>query len=183
MYNDGGVEKYEGIDAFNFIEQIIQKYRLENLPPKPTIVQPAIKPPILKQAIKPVIKTETQPKKPELIVKPVASKNISKILDPEDDDTDIVPVPAEEHSNVEIEDLFPPPKASLRTGPGSYETAGEFGTKKTETKVTKGIKPVAGDLSGMGVKKGGRKSVMEAAMEMQKSRENELDSTPRVPFQ
>jgi hypothetical protein len=175
MYNDGGVEKYEGLDAFNFIEQIIQKYRLEN--PSPIAQQPHIQEPPIQQPPIQHNKTKNTASAPNtLILKHDPDKMVSEIVDPEDDTDEV-------HNNIEMEDIFPPPKAMLRNGPGSYEIDSEFGEKNIETKVTKGIKAAGGiDISGMGNKKTGKKSIMESAMEMQKSREVEIDSSPRAPF-
>ena len=75
----------------------------------------------------------------------------------------------EQYDNIELNDIFPPKQASLRSGPGSYELNSSFGEKNNDTKITKGIKSKQKTET---VKKG-KMSVMEQAMAMQKTREKE----------
>ena len=78
----------------------------------------------------------------------------------------------EDNDIVENDDFFPPKKASLRTGVGSYQREGDFGKKKSETKIKKGIKNQINEtLNSVNPVKG---DIMSAALAMQKSREQEI---------
>ena len=49
LYNDGGLEKYEGEDAFNWVESIINKLSPVQPVQQPQIQQPQIQPPQIQQ--------------------------------------------------------------------------------------------------------------------------------------
>jgi hypothetical protein len=275
LYNDGGVEKYEGDDAFKWVEEIISKLnptpRLLQQPvpshlqpPVPSHLQPPVPPhlqqpvpPHLQQPVPPHLQQPVQPHLqqpvpphlqqpvpphlqqpvpphlqppvpphlqqpvpphlqqpvPPHLQQPVPNhlqqpvpphiNNIenrkkpnkkestkSKITDlvelesledEEEEVTILEDIETEDHdqeyNNIEMNDLFPPKQASLRSGPGSYDLNNSFGDKKNDTKIKKGIK-----TSTESVVKKGKMSVMEAAMAMQKTREKEVESEPKQVF-
>lgn len=146
IYNSGSVEKYEGNDAFRWTENIIKQHQpppIQQPPPQP-IQQPNQQP----------TPNEQQP--------PLYSSV-------EEQGT---PIEAcfEEGEHIEYdEEIFPPKKASLRSGPGSYDNNVDFGKKAKSSKITRGIKTGTSEMPG----RKGKGDIMAVAMEMQKLREKE----------
>jgi len=199
LYNDGGVEKYEGDDAFKWVEEIISKLNpsLPHLqqPVPPHLQQPVpphLQQPIPQQSVNPNlqqpvpphinhIENKKKPNKKESTKSKITDLVELESLEDEEESTILEDIETEdrdsEYNNIEMNDLFPPKQASLRSGPGSYDLNNSFGDKKNDTKIKKGIKS-----STESVVKKGKMSVMEAAMAMQKTREKEVESEPKPVF-
>jgi hypothetical protein len=156
FYSDGGVEKYEGITAFNWAEDIIRQYT-PPIPVKST------------QVIKNVINKKEEEEEEEEYKSPPKTrvkKQISKSIIPIKK-TNIEDLNSEE----EDEAYVTRPPASIRTGVGNYDIKGQFGEQEEPNrKVSRGIK----STTEQGV--GGKGSLMAVAQAMQKSRE-QTDST------
>ena len=205
IHDDGVVEKYEGEDAFKWVEEIISKnVHVEQQPQiqqpqiqQPQIQQPQIQQPQIQQQVQPQIQPQLQPQIQQQI-QPQLQQDIPRRMPPQREvpETRTQPVkkrvqetfeatPIEDissgeedlYDNIGNEDLFPPKQVSLRTGAGSYELNTDFG-KKPETKVLRGIKSSTAEPTG----RKGKTDVMSAALEMQKLREKEGEVIPKPTF-
>ena len=237
VYEDGGIEKYEGEDAFKWVEDIIQKYspvqpqQQMQLPPQEMPMQPPqqqmpMQPPQQQMPMQlppqempmqpPQQQMPMQPPQQQMPMQPpqqqmqpaqqqmhnkkrVKSKpsiqqnsieyTVEDAVENFDDNFNATPIEhvnddyeeeeqdenPDDYDNIEIEDIFPPKQASIRSGPGNYELNSEFGKKSNQTKVIKAIKTNVSDVP----TKKGKTDVMSAALEMQKMREKEDSSKPR----
>lgn len=152
VYSDGGVEKYDGENAFKWIEEIMRQ-----LNPGPSPEQQEL---LRQQEL-------IQKQQEELMRQKENQKN-----KPKDKDTltSIEELESESEEEIPIQNR---PKAVIRSDAGNYNSKGDFGEiEEPNRNVTRGIKksiePVAkGDL-------------MTAALEMQKSRELEDSKTKKV---
>ena len=168
IYPDGGVEKYAGITAFNWAEDIIRQ-NIPSLPPQPP---PVIKPVQLstKNVKKQKDDDEEEEEEEEYTSPPPrktrGKKQISK-APPVIAKTNIEDLNSEE----EDEDYLERPPASIRAGAGNYDVKGQFGEQEEPNRtVSRGIK--ASTEQGVG----GKGNLMATAQAMQKSRE-QTDST------
>lgn len=164
VYTDGGVEKYEGTTAADWIEEKINSlFPQEQTEPEP-------------------IQTEEKKEKRK------SKKRVSKDAPPAPQSTDIDDLNSEGESEEEseeeserdeadeIHENFKQPPASIRSGVGQYDVQGEFGTMEEPNRsVTRGIK--SSTEPGTGGSKG---DLMSAAMAMQKMREKD-DVHPANP--
>lgn len=158
VYPDGGVEKYEGSNAFNWLDEIIRKHS----PPPP---------PPVKRVNKQVNyqDTTTKTSSPET-VSPKRKSQRKNVPEP----TPIDEIMSEEDEDSEYE--IPRPKAGLRMGSGNFEFGEDFGDAQEQTRVvSRGIKE---PTEQPGSRKGG---LMAAALAMQKSREGDEKALPRPP--
>lgn len=194
IYTDGSVEKYEGSDAFRWLDEIISNNTIHNIQ-IPQQVQ------ISSQPIQPQPQPQPQPSQIQNVPEQPAplqnetSQMASQMIVPKSVNTQIdsppsMPPPPPETNpeestpiedisdgeNVDIDEIFPPKYASLRTGPASYEINSEtFGKRDRVQKVTRGIRN-SSDMPGTK-----KSDVMSAALAMQKSREKEEEGMPRGP--
>ena len=189
IYSDGSVEKYEGNDSFKWLDEIISN----NL----TIQMNNNYPSQINNDQQESQSSEQQPKKVSKHVKELESSSqmtsqmiVPKSINNEIDTPSMAPpktvpeesTPIEDISedenmdNMDIDDIFPPKYASLRTGAASYEiTPTTFGKKDIVQKVTRGIKQST-DMPGTK-----KTDVMSTALAMQKLREKEDEGMPRGP--
>ena len=141
IYSNGNVEQFEGTNAFGWVEEIKNKYIASQ--PRP---QPIEEPINIKQSRKTKNK-ESDTSKLTLI----------EDLDSEDKD----------ETNTDDDYDLPKPPASIRAGPGNFESDAEFGEQiQINRTVTRGIK-------NSGENNGKKESLMATAMEMQKSRDKD----------
>lgn len=193
IYDDGGVEKYEGNDAFNWVEEIVTKHSPAKPEPviQPQVVQPVVpEATVIQRVAEPVIQPEPVVQKPppqskgnrihnnrrtELDIDLSHATPIDELGDDYEDEEET------NFDNIEMDDIFPPKQASIRSGPGGYELNTEFGKKKSDVKVKNGIKSTSGGgNSGDSSSKKGKSDVMSAALEMQKLREKETENQKPV---
>ena len=186
IYSDGSVEKYEGNDSFKWLDEIISN----NL----TIQMNNNYPSQINNDQQESQSSEQQPKKVSKHVKELESSSqmtsqmiVPKSVNNQIDTPSMAPpktVPEEstpiedisEDDNMDIDDIFPPKYASLRTGAASYEvTPSTFGKKDMVQKVTRGIKQST-DMPGTK-----KTDIMSTALAMQKLREKEDEGMPRGP--
>ena len=203
IYEDGGVEKYEGEDAFNWVNDIINKLKPQKLQPQPMQQPPMIQQPPMMQPQQPPIMQHQQPpmmqpqpmqqpqQSPMMQPQPMQQPQQSPMMQPsqqdgmttiDDMEPELEPIYEDEldqYKNFNREDVFPPKNASLRTGASSYDVNTSFGTKKSDVKVVRGIK--SNTTTDKPAKKG-KPDIMSAALEMQKSREREEEDLPKAPF-
>ena len=168
IYSDGGVEKYEGITAFQWINEIISKYVLQ--------AQQAARIPQAQPQLQPQLQQpQAQPKQQPQIKKQTKSKIIPKetLID------DLVSESEEEseHQEEDQEDeemIEPqPPLAPIRSNSGNFEFSNKFKDKDKKKKP-----PVVVE-NNVSIKKG---NLMAAALAMQKLREGEDDGKrPLMP--
>lgn len=167
VYQDGGVEKYEGGTAFKWLEEMIKSHS----PPPP--VQRELSPP------PPQIQSSKKSKKNSTDSKSLIPKEVQKSTSIEDLDSESEETIKEENTNESEDEIqekhsnMKPPVA-IRSGIGNYEFQGEFGEiEETNRNVTRGIK----SSTEPGI--GGKGSLMAAAMAMQKSREENEPKRPQ----
>ena len=210
VHADGGVEKYDGVNAFNFIEEIIGKLKTVSIqnnlqynqqpqfqqPPiqQPQFQQPQFQqPPIQPPQIQP---PQIQSNDTELFSKPVDKKTKSKITsvddietEEEEDEEEVVVVKKKKKTKKPlIEQLeefkFKNQPVSIRTGPGNYELSEEFGEiSPNERPNDVNITKAIKKDNAAGIKKN---DLMTNALAMQKSREQEEAAKPSLgmpPFQ
>lgn len=103
VYNNGGVEKYDGQNMFKLIEVLIQKY----LPPPPPPPEPQVPP--------------TEPKAPK---KPKSKKKVV-LPDPKVLETTLEDLDSDEEDE-DDEHYIERPPAMIRNGPGGYDVDKEF---------------------------------------------------------
>lgn len=118
VYQDGGVEKYEGNRAFLWAQQIIQQ-----LAPPPQPSPPP--PPPVPAPPAPSPKTQDTPEEEdELRQKPEPVKK--KTSKPSKKITNIVDLDSESEDDTEIK----PPPVGIRQGAGNYELSQSFGQRQ-----------------------------------------------------
>jgi hypothetical protein len=146
VFPDGGVEKYEGANAFKWADEIISKHA----PPQPPQQQP-LQPSYDSDNSKiQITKKRKTKKKPEI--------TLIDELDSEDGE-----------DGEDGEQILNRPLVGIRGGAGNYEN-GEFGEPEMPNRtVTRGIKATTEPTTS------GKETLMTTAMAMQKSRE-QLDS-------
>jgi len=106
LYNNGGVEKYDGQNVFNLIETLIQKYLPPPPPPEPQVPPPD---PELKSQEKQKANTKTKKK--------IVKQNSPA---PEVLETTIEDLDSEDEHYIER------PPAIIRNGPGGYDIDTNF---------------------------------------------------------
>jgi hypothetical protein len=170
VYKDGGVEKYDGANAFQWVEEIIIK--LSPPPPSPKLISEPVQTPVQKpnKNKKDYIKSQSRIKK---YTKPIkqGSTPIEDLDDEDEDDED--EDEDDEDEDDEDEDEGPPPvkrpPVSIRSDAGNYDIQEEFGTiDEPNRQVTRGIK--SSSEPAVSKKKA---DLMSTAMAMQKLREKE----------
>ena len=116
VYNNGGVEKYDGQNVFNAIEALIQKY----LPPPP----PPPEPQLPSQPV-PELKSETKPQ-----AMPKTKKKVVKQPSPSPQvlETTLEDLDSEE----EDENYIERPPAMMRNGPGGYDIDNDFSLEEND---------------------------------------------------
>ena len=124
VYNNGGVEKYDGQNVFNLIEALIQKY----LPPPPPPPEPQLPPP-------PEPEPEPKPQ-PKPQAKPQAKpKPKKKVVLPPSPDPEVLETTLEDlDSDEEDEHYIERPPAMMRNGPGGYDVDNEFSPEDDDRK-------------------------------------------------
>lgn len=144
VYNNGGVEKYDGYNMFNLIEGLIQKY----LPPPPPPPEPPVPP-------EPEVPPE--PKAPQ---KPTKSKK--KVVLPPSPDPKVLETTLEDlDSDEDDEHYIERPPVMVRNGPGGYDVDNEFSQEDDTRK----------NLDNHISKNNKSASLMAAAMAMQNERD------------
>ena len=173
IFNDGNVEKYEGLDAFKWVEQIVskliaekeeklqqqrmneqlrrqlqqqqmQKQQLEMELQKQVEITKASQAAVAQK----LMKKQKQPKKRRMQLP------ITAVEDIQTEDEEV----AEEDEDDDAEEEYKPP-VPIRSGKGNYEMGNVGGKIETNRKVT------AGDSK--------RNDLMSMALQMQKSRESQ----------
>jgi len=130
VYNNGGVEKYDGQNVFNLIEALIQKY----LPPPPPPPEPQLPPPE-PQLPRPKPKPKPEPEaKPQ--AKPQAKqKPKKKVVLPSSPDPEVLETTLEDlDSDEEDEHYIERPPTMMRNGPGGYDVHNEFSPEDDDRK-------------------------------------------------
>lgn len=164
VHPDGGVEKYDGGNAFKWVEEVIQRYAPP--PPAPRL-QPQVSstrpPPEHLEQYEPEksrVKRK-QPRRPRPPVQPITvpdevQDSSTAIEDLEEDDED---------------DYVPPqrPPAGVRVDPGNYEQ-GEFGSPEEPNRTI-----VHGIRDSTQPTKSGKVDIMAAAQAMQKDRDMDFE--------
>lgn len=205
IYEDGVVEKYEGDDAFKWVEDSILKNQEQSPITQPMgqqlmgqqqmgqqqyqqpIGQQQYQQPMVQQPqyeTQPQIQTERhrrmppQREVPETRTRPVKKRTQEYAEMEATPIEDLNSEDEELYDNVDNQDIFPPKQVSLRSGVGSYDLNNDFG-KKAETKITRGIKSTEPSAK---TGRKGKVDVMSAALEMQKMREKEGDVIPKPTF-
>ena len=142
IYNNGGVEKYDGTQLFSLLEVLIKKYLP---PPDPTPPPPPqLPPPLEPESLPPAKQGKKHSKKVKIVPPPMETK--MEDLDSEEEDNEIER-----------------PPAIIRNGPGGYDISTDFINDED-----KGIDNIAKNVQKINSSKGG---LMAAAMAMQKERE------------
>jgi hypothetical protein len=177
LHKDGNIEKFEGKNAFEWTEQVIntmlsQIEPPQNLPPpEPRHVKfqnpqnpPQQSPKNLRNPEPAEIPpSKAQPKK-KAAKQNIEIQQLTSIDDLESEE-DTVKAEFEED-----ETFISKPPASIRNGPGNFDSDAEFGEQiEVNRNIKRGIKEVSESTSSKG-KKG---NIMAIAMEMQKKRETE----------
>jgi len=164
VYQDGGVEKYEGGTAFKWLEEIIKSHS----PPPPVQIEPSPPSP-QRQSSKKSKENRTNSKSPI----PTEIQKSTSIEDLDSESEEITQENTNESEEITQENFNMKPPAAIRSGIGNYDFQGEFGEiEETNRNVTRGIK----SSTEPGI--GGKGSLMAAAMAMQKSRE---ENEPKRP--
>lgn len=142
VYNNGGVEKYDGQTVFELLNSLIQKY----LPPPPPPPEPQQQPPEHQQ----------QPPEPQQEVpqkkKDRKQKKLPPVMETRMEDLD------SEEEDIEIER----PPAIIRNGPGGYDLSTEFSSEDERANIEQNIQKINNSKSG---------GIMATAMAMQNSRD------------
>jgi len=116
VYQDGGVEKYEGNRAFLWAQQTIQQLAPPPPPPPPPSSTP---PPKTQDPPQEEEDDDELRQKPESVKKRISKPTSKKI-------TNIVDLDAESEDDVEIK----PPPVGIRQGAGNYELSQSFGQRQ-----------------------------------------------------
>ena len=194
VYRTGGVEKYEGQGAFQWIEETVRKY----IPPSPPDLsvqsrsgrssRPELEPeyeeeyesgeedyippkPRKRRYPPPQKPKPTRLRSPRKSSPQVSATALEDLDDPTDDEKE--PGHYQEESSHDQEELARPPVA-VRTGPGGYDMTSEFGEPQEQNRnmsrhTRESTKPVVGQGN----------DLMSAAMAMQKERESTDSKAPR----
>ena len=146
IYNSGTVEKYEGMQAFEWIESIINKHYQPPPPPPPPHPPPPPPPP---QQIKQQEIVDYDDEEDVLSQKVKQKKRKQKIVNTDNDETI----------------LISKPPVAIRNGAGDYNIVDEFGEDPVPNhNVSKHIRSSTSAVTGGG-------DLMSTAMAMQKERE------------
>ena len=145
IYNNGGVEKYDGQQLFNLLEVLMKKYLPQPQPQPQSQPQPQLPPPLEPTS------TEKLPSKKQ-------SKKVPKVK-PHPMETKMQDLDSEEEDN-EIER----PPAIIRNGPGGYDVSTEFINEEEDKmdNIAKNVQKINQSKTGL----------MATAMAMQKERDN-----------
>jgi hypothetical protein len=177
IYPDGGVEKYEGVTAFQWITEIINKYQAQ----VQAQVQAQLQEQVQHQA---QLQTQIQAQSAKShsakaqSAKSHSGKNaklelpketLIEDLISESEEDDIQEENDSDKNDEDDEDTVEPPMAPIRSNSGNYEFSNKF---KGKGKKEKKVAPIVVE-NNTTVKKG---NLMAAAMAMQKLREVEDDS-------
>lgn len=171
IYPDGGVEKYEGMAAFNWIDEKIRKHA----PPPPPVIQrppPQPSPPMQVEDYEEEEEEEEEAPRPRK-QKPRRPKPKST------QDTDILDLSSEDEDDEEQQEKWVPqslkkPTVGIRDGPNNYNLSGDFGNiEEPNRHVTQGVRPSGGDTA-IDRKK---EDLMSTAMAMAKAREIQDESS------
>lgn len=189
VYQDGGVEKYEGSNAFRWIEEVVYKY----LPPEPPRVEPPPRvehQPTLetepvhvipqsqsKREVQPKIKVQQEVQRQvqsQPIKKPVRQQ--SKQPEIADDALGLGGTLIDELESEEDEyNDIKKPVTGIRTNSGNYELGVDFGEiEEPIREIKRGVK------SSTQVVKGGKPDIFSAAQAMQKIRDDEMEKSKPI---
>jgi hypothetical protein len=166
VYQDGGVEKYEGSNAFKWVEECIYKY-LPPEPPKPVLPPPQPQPqpqPVFESVVEEEVQVKKRIQKPKMVVPPPSTKSeVGTLID-------------ELVSDEEEEDIgIKKPVSGIRTNSGNYELGIDFGEiEEPIREVKRGVK------SSTQVVKGGKTDILSAAQAMQKTREDDMEKSKPI---
>ena len=162
VYNNGGVEKYDGQNVFSLIEALIQKY----LPPPPPPPEPQLPPPPQPEP-EPQAKAQQakaqQAKAQQAKAQAKAKPKKKVVLQPSPPDPQVLETTLEDlDSEEEDEHYIERPPAMMRNGPGGYDIDTDFSheeddRQKLENHMSKSSNKGA--------------SLMAAAMAMQNERD------------
>jgi len=150
-YNTGSVEKYEGSNAFQWIEETVSKYM-----PKPT-PQPQ-----LQQKIPLEYQEDKIPIQPQKIKKKAAKK-----------ETTIEDLGIDSAEDIETEEIVRKP-VGVRNGPGNYDMSIEFGEPEDQKRnISRQLKESTQPATGKS------KDLMATAIAMQKERDSGESNKPK----
>lgn len=157
VYNNGGVEKYDGQNVFNIIQALIQKYLPPPPPPPPPPEPPPETQPKPELDLQGKIQTKTQAKaktKKKVVLQP--SPPPSQVLETTLEDLD---------SEEEDENYIERPPAMIRNGPGGYDIDNDFSQEEND------IKNLDNHISKTKNNSNKGTNLMAAAMAMQNERD------------
>ena len=153
-YNTGNVEKYEGSNAFQWIEETVSKYMPQPQPqPQPQQPQPQQPQPQQPQPQQQIYHAENQKVKKKVVKKETTMEDLG--IDSETEEIVRQPV-------------------GVRNGPGSYDMSIEFGEQQEQNRsISKQLK------SSTQAGTGKTKDLMATAMAMQKERDSGESNKPK----
>lgn len=164
-YNTGNVEKYEGSNAFDWIEETVSKFM-----PKPTPqpqIQSQIQPQIQPQ-IQQIHQPQYQPQIQQMNEEPKAeNQKIKKKVVKKETTMEDLGIDSEE---IETEEIVRQP-VGVRNGPGTYDMSIEFGEQEDQNR------NISSKLKGSAT--GKSKDLMATALAMQKERDSGESNKPK----
>ena len=156
-YNTGNVEKYEGSNAFEWIEETVSKFM-----PRP-IPQPQIQPQQIHQPQQQIHQPQQQiHEEPKAENQKIKKKVVKKETTMED-----LGIDSEE---IETEEIVRQP-VGVRSGPGTYDMSIEFGEQEDQNR------NISSKLKGSAT--GKSKDLMATALAMQKERDSGESNKPK----
>jgi hypothetical protein len=176
VYQDGGVEKYEGSNAFRWIEEILYKY-IPPSPPTQTQPQPVPEPQLqtqpLQQPVQSRREVEQQVQQQVQRSQPLQqrAKAPQKPIEETLGGTLIDELESEEEEYNDIKK----PVTGIRTNSGNYELGVDFGDMEEPVRdIKRGVK------SSTQVVKGGKPDILSAAQAMQKIRDDDMEKSKPI---
>lgn len=173
VYPNGGVEKYEGTNAFKWVSETVRKH----IPPPPPQPPPQPRPPP-KPKNPPPPEEDDYEEEEEPPPRRPARKQPSKQQTPRKQPPRMPPATAIEDLDDEEEeeemDMPQRPPVAVRSGPGGYDMTSEFGEPNEPNRdMSNRIRPNTQPTSGS------NNDLMSTAMAMQKERENVDTNGPK----
>lgn len=192
VYRNGGIEKYEGGRALQWIEETVRKYMqppppsIIHTPPQPKLPSPPLEHPKRMEKSRTHVEYASDTsdvsessdeeciKQPKSHKKRYKSKRtIQKRSKPV---KTVVSTSIEDLDSEEEQNLPRRPPVGIRNGPSNYEISEEFGNAEEPNRdMTKKMKQSTLPATGKG------NDLMSAAMAMQKERESVDTKSPRPP--
>ena len=178
VYPSGGVEKYEGSGAFQWIEETVRKHMPPQPPPQPQPVQLPPQPsPIERKRYSRRHEIEESESSDEEYIernrKPRKKSSKNKVKSKSSDEVSATAIEDLDDEEISENELPQRPPVAVRSGPNNYDITSEFGEESEPNRdMTSRTRSTTQPTTG-------NSNLMAAAMAMQKEREVGEPKNPR----